>query len=74
MLKLVDGARDWWRWHSNQLALAAGAFLTWAALDHDGFAELWAHVPEPLQPFSGVIVTIAVVYVRLIKQGSTDGK
>lgn len=61
--KLVDNARDWWRWWSIRI-MALGAFLhTWITFDAGAVLWLWRMMPEPLSNLipSQVVSLISVL-------------
>lgn len=69
-MKLIEEARQAWRFASVRLAIVAGVISGWAATDPQGFAKLMESLPEGARPLVGVLVAGAAIYTRLVKQGS----
>lgn len=73
-MKLIENARQAWRFASVRLAIVAGVISGWAATDPQGFAKLMESLPEGARPLVGVLVAGAAIYTRLVKQGGkADG-
>lgn len=73
-MKLIEEARQAWRFASVRLAIVAGVISGWAATDPQGFAKLMESLPEGARPLVGVLVAGAAIYTRLVKQGGkADG-
>lgn len=72
-MKLIEEARQAWRFASVRLAVVAGFVTGWAATDPQGFAKLMEQIPAEYRPLVGVIVTLSAVYTRLVKQGGKAG-
>lgn len=73
-MRLIEEARQAWRFASVRLAVVAGVISGWAATDPHGFAKLMDSLPEEIRPLVGVLVAGAAIYTRLVKQGGkADG-
>lgn len=73
-MRLIEEARQAWRFASVRLAIVAGVISGWAATDPQGFAKLMESLPEGARPLVGVLVAGAAIYTRLVKQGGkADG-
>ena len=72
-MKLIENARQAWRFASVRLALVAGVISGWAATDPQGFAKLMEALPANVRPLVGVLVAGAAIYTRLVKQGGKTG-
>ena len=77
-MRLVDDARQWWRWWSVRAAALAGLVVGWATQWPQQIFGLIAYVPEHWRPAVGAALGFAVfalpTALRLFKQGSkTDG-
>lgn len=73
-MNLIENARHAWRFASVRLAIVAGVISGWAATDPQGFAKLMESVPEEFRPLVGVLVAVAAIYTRLVKQeGKANG-
>lgn len=66
-LKLVDEARNAWKWASVQLAVVAGAVAAWAATDTNGFVATVNLLPDWLRPLLGLLVTVTAIGSRVVK-------
>lgn len=65
-MKLVSNWRDFWRWHSVQIAaLIAALPVAWTAMPDD----LKAYVPDEWRPYIAGGLFIAFVIGRLRDQG-----
>lgn len=74
-MKLIEEARQAWRFASVRLAIVAGIISGWAATDPHGFAKLMDSLPESIRPMVGVLVAGAAIYTRLVKQeGKANGE
>ena len=71
-MKLIDNARQAWRFASVRLAVVAGIITGWAATDPYGWQQLMEFVPEPLRPLVGFLVAGSAIYSRIVKQGGRD--
>ena len=55
-MRLIEEARQAWRFASVRLAIVAGVISGWAATDPQGFAKLMESLPEGARPLVGVLV------------------
>lgn len=68
-MRLIDGARQWWRLHSNKLALVAGSVAAWAVSYPQDATKLAALLPEGARQVAAfVIVGVLPIVVRMAKQ------
>jgi hypothetical protein len=76
MMRLVDDARQFWRWWSVRAAALAAMVAGWAVSAPQQVFGLLAYVPEYWRPAAGAVVGLAVfalpTALRLIKQGSKN--
>ena len=64
-MKLVDDARDWWRWYSTWAIVALGAApVIWAEMP----PEVKALIPEDWTPYILAVVAIGGLVGRLKAQ------
>lgn len=64
-MKLVDDARNWWRWNSTHVvAIFAALPLVWAQLPED----IKAYVPDEWMPYIGFLMFIGFLVARLRAQ------
>jgi hypothetical protein len=78
-LRLVDDARQWWRFYSVRAAAGAGMVAGWAVSCPQQVFGLIAYVPDFWRPLAGALVGFLVfalpTVLRLWKQGSKpDGQ
>lgn len=72
-MQMIDGARQWWRLHSNKLALAAGSVAAWAVSYPQDAMKLAELLPEGVRQVAAfVIVGLLPIAVRMMKQGGKD--
>lgn len=73
-MKLVDEARQAWRWWSVRLAALAGLLAASVVADPSLLTGLLVYVPEDLRPLAatvaGIVVFAAPTVTRLLKQES----
>lgn len=70
-MKLVDDARNWWRWHSTWIAAVMAALpLAWSELPDD----LKAYIPEAWGPWIASGMFVVFMVGRLRKQTETEGE
>lgn len=68
-MQLIDGARQWWRLHSNKLALLAGTLAAIAAENRQTVIELIDRLPDGARPVAVfLLVSVPPIVVRLAKQ------
>ena len=68
-MKLVDNARDAWRWFSVQAFTLAGSMqVTWLSLP----ADMKAIIPDEWVMWATVAVCVLGVVGRLTKQGDAE--
>lgn len=74
-MQMIDGARQWWRLHSNKLAVMAGGVAAWAVTYPQDAMKLAELLPEGArQAAAFVIVGVLPIAVRMMKQGGkSDG-
>jgi len=73
-MKLIEEARQAWRFASVRLAVVAGVISGWAATDPQGFARLMEQLPSEIRPLVGLVVMSAAIFSRLVKQeGKANG-
>lgn len=64
-MKLVDNARDFWRWHSTwAIAILAALPMVWAELPDD----VKAMIPPDWRPWVALALGVAGIALRLRKQ------
>lgn len=69
-MQMTDGARQWWRLHSNKLALMAGSVAAWAVTYPQDALKLAQLLPEgPRQVVAFIVVGVLPIAVRMMKQG-----
>lgn len=75
-MQMIDGARQWWRLHSNKLALAAGSVAAWAVSYPQDAMKLAELLPDGArQVVAFLIVGVMPIVVRMLKQGGkADGQ
>lgn len=75
-MQMIDGARQWWRLHSNKLAVMAGGVAAWAVTYPQDAMKLVELLPEGARQIAAfVIVGVLPIAVRMMKQGSkSDGQ
>lgn len=75
-MQMIDGARQWWRLHSNKLAVFAGGVAAWAVSYPQDAMRLAELLPEGARQVAAfVIVGVLPITVRMLKQGSkSDGQ
>jgi hypothetical protein len=75
-MRLVDDARQFWRWWSVRAAAAAGMVAAWAISAPQQVFGLISYVPEFWRPAAGALVGFGVfglpTLLRLVKQGSKN--
>jgi hypothetical protein len=65
-MKLVEDAKDWWRWWSMRFMGMAVAFpMIWAQLP----ADAKAMIPEAVEPYIPMALVLAAMISRPIQQG-----
>lgn len=64
-MKLVDNAKDFWKWHSTHLAaILAAAPFAWGQMP----AELKAQVPDEWLPGISALIFVAFIVGRVRQQ------
>ncbi len=64
-MKLVDDAKDFWKWHSTHVAaILAAAPFAWSQLPDD----LKAQVPSGWLPYISVLMFVAFLIGRVRQQ------
>lgn len=72
-MQLIDGARQWWRLHSNKLAVMAGGVAAWAVTYPQDAMKLAELLPEGARQIAAfVIVGVLPIAVRMMKQASSN--
>ena len=79
-MKLIEGAKQWWRLWSVRLNALGLALLTWFALDPVALLSVWQMMPPEVRgrlPGSSVAIIGAVLFAlsmiaRLVRQPKLD--
>lgn len=64
-MKIVDDARDWWKWNSTHVAAMFAAMpIAWSQVP----PEFKAYIPEAAMPLIGFVMFIGYMAARLRAQ------